>query len=275
LVASARRLVIIGGSAVRSAENPIFQAFMRRAGTAARVGIIAYDAADPFFVEQQYKRVFEQLGAADVSILPVNSRDDANNAQVIGTVQNSDALFFPGGNQSSITGYIGGTELHSVLRRCVAEGMVLGGTSAGAAMMSETMIARGDDLRHSRSGIVETAPGMGFLHDLIIDQHFSQRGRYRRLIHAVVRNPQLLGLGIDENTAMVVDGDVFEVVGEGAVIVVDGSNLRFTNVPELHEEEGLAYGGVTVHGLQPGYRYDLGKREWLPKTNPPGKSDDV
>lgn len=268
MAASRRQLVIIGGSALRSADSPIFQAFMRKAGERARIGIVAYDASEPFSVEQQYRTVFEQLGASNVSILQVNSRDDANNSAVVRTVENSNGIFFPGGNQSSIVAYIGGTELHVVLRRRLAEGLVLGGTSAGAAMMSETMIARGDDLRHSRVGIVETAPGMGFIHDVIIDQHFSQRGRYRRLIYAVVQNPQLLGLGIDENTAMVVDGDEFEVAGDGAVVVVDGSHLKYTNLPDLHEQEGLAYVGVTVHGLQEGYRYDLARRAWIPSTRP-------
>src|SRR5687768_9202565 len=118
---------------------------MRRAGARARVTVVAYDSTEPFLVERHYARVFEQLGASNVSILPISSRETARSAEAVRAVEASDGVFFPGGNQSSITGYIGGTELHAALRRRVEEGMVLGGTSAGAAMMPEIMIAKGDD----------------------------------------------------------------------------------------------------------------------------------
>jgi cyanophycinase len=144
-----------------------------------------------------------------------------------------------------------------LLHRRYAEGIVVGGTSAGAAMMPDVMIIEGDSETNPRIEIVEMEPGMGFLPGVVIDQHFLQRGRIGRLLSAVTQQPVVLGFGIDENTAVVVNNNQFEVVGEGAVTVVDVSEITHTNLGQILKDEDLAICGAKLHILPHGYRFDL------------------
>ena len=138
--------------------------------------------------------------------------------------------------------------------------MVLAGTSAGAAMMSSVMIVGSAPTLTLRAGMVELGSGLGFLPGVLIDQHFEQRGRLRRLLAAIAQHPHELGLGIDEDAAAVVDGHTFEVFGTGSVTVVDAGGLTHTNLAEAERHELFAICGVRIHILPPGYRFDLQNR---------------
>jgi cyanophycinase len=142
------------------------------------------------------------------------------------------------------------------------------GTSAGASVMSSTMIVQGEDNEPARKCTLKMAPGLGFFNGVIIDQHFDQRGRFGRLLCGVAENPQILGIGIDEDTAIKVFSDKhFEIIGSGAVTIIDGSTIKSSNVSELSPNEILAITGVTVHTLPSGYGFDLKKREVLRMRN--------
>jgi len=145
---------------------------------------------------------------------------------------------------------------------------VLGGTSAGASMMSSTMIVGGMPETTLRLGIVELGPGMEFIPGVLIDQHFEERGRLRRLLSAVAQHPHQLGLGIDEDTALVVSEGQFEVIGEGTVTVIDAGALIYTNLSELKKNEILALSGIRLHIFPAGYRFDMQRRKLLLNADP-------
>jgi cyanophycinase len=148
-----------------------------------------------------------------------------------------------------------------MLHKRHAGGLVLAGTSAGAAMMSSVMITGGPDVSTLRAGSVELGPGMEFVPGVLIDQHFEERGRLRRLLSAIAQHPHDIGLGIDEDTAAIVIGHILEVVGAGTVTIIDAGNLTYTNLNELDKHDLLAICGVKIHILPAGYRFDLQNRE--------------
>jgi cyanophycinase len=176
-------------------------------------------------------------------------------------------IFFAGGDQLKITSRFGGTPTCETVRKLYAGGATIAGTSSGAAVMSETMLIEGEGDESNTSGkSVRMAPGLGFIPGVIIDQHFAERGRIGRLLGAVAQNPRLLGLGIDENTAVLFDGDrQFRVLGSGAVYVVDGRNATYTNITEDAADSSSIH-GLIIHVLTTEDRFDLRTR--LPAAPP-------
>lgn len=170
-------------------------------------------------------------------------------------------MFFTGGNQARITSILKDTEIDAAIHKRYSEGIVVGGTSAGAAMMPDVMIVDGVSETNPRVEVVEMGPGMGFLPGVVIDQHFLQRGRLGRLISALAQQPAVLGFGIDENTAVVVSDNQFEVIGEGAVTVVDESAITHSNIGEILKDEALAVCGAKLHILPHGYKFDMKTRK--------------
>ena len=190
----------------------------------------------------------------------MSAREDAGAPEALEKIGQATALYFTGGDQLHITALMGGTEMQKLIHERHAKGLVIGGTSAGAAMMSNSMIVGGGGEENPRFEAVRIGPGMDLLVGAMIDTHFSQRGRHGRLLTAVAHYPQDLGLGIDENTALVVNKTEFEVIGEGAVTVIDAGAMSYTNLPYAEECGGLALYGVTIHVLPAGYKFDLANR---------------
>src|SRR5918998_5887611 len=207
-----------------------------------------------------YETTFRRLGVRQASALDLRSRAEANDAEAVAAVDAATGVFFTGGNQLRITRLLGGTRLDTALHRRREEGLVVAGTSAGAAMMSSVMIIGSAPTMTLRAGVVELGSGLGFLPGVLIDQHFEQRGRFRRLLAAIAQHPHELGLGIDEDTAAVVRNHVFEVFGSGSVTVIDAGRLTPTNLGEVERHELLAVCGVRIHVLPAGYRFDLQNR---------------
>ena len=257
----AGRLVIVGGAEDREGDCVVLREFVRLAGGArARLAIISAASDAPREVAGVYEKTFRALGVRDVRALDVAGRADANGGEAVAAVDSATGVFFTGGNQLRITRLLGGTRLDVALHRRHEDGMVLSGTSAGAAMMSSVMIVGSAPTLTLRAGMVELGSGLGFLPGVLIDQHFEQRGRLRRLLAAIAQHPHELGLGIDEDAAAVVDGHTFEVFGTGSVTVVDAGGLTHTNLAEAERHELLAICGVRIHILPPGYRFDLQNR---------------
>ncbi|MFQ4140611.1 cyanophycinase [Chlorogloeopsis sp. ULAP02] len=257
-----RQLVIIGGAEDKEGDCQILREFVRRAGgTKARIVIMTAATELPRDVGENYIRVFERLGAEDARIVDTETRDDASSSTALEAVSKATGIFFTGGDQARITSILKDTDLDAAIHKRFSEGAVIGGTSAGAAVMPDVMIVEGDSETNPRIEIVDMGPGMAFLPGVVIDQHFSQRGRLGRLISALAQQPAVLGFGIDENTAMVVTDNQIEVIGEGSVTIVDESEAIHSNVEEILRDEALAICGARLHILPHGYKFDLKTRK--------------
>ena len=275
-------LVIIGGSEDKEGECVILRRFVELAGAPAgrarqaRVVIVTSATNQPQVVGETYSRLFKRLGAGEVGVLDIASRQEANAAATYEAVAGASGIFFTGGDQLRITSLLGGTRCDEALHDAYRAGAVIAGTSAGASAMSETMIVDGEDAEAPQRNIVQMAPGMGLIRDVVIDQHFAQRGRLGRLLTAVAQYPYMLGVGIDEDTAIVLfPDDIFEVIGSKSVTVIDGAQIRETNISEAGPRAPLALANVILHILPSGYRFDKKQRLlMLPETKSLSKPRD-
>jgi len=260
------QLIIIGGAEDKEGECKILREFVRRSGgLQARIVVMTVATGLPGEVGAQYLNVFERLGVADVQVVDNGHRDDASDPKAIEAVNQATGIFFTGGNQARITELLKDTELDTALHKRFSEGVVIAGTSAGAAMMPDMMIVEGESETNPRPETVTMEQGMGFLPGVVIDQHFAQRGRLGRLLSAVAQQPVVLGFGIDENTAIAINGAEVEVIGESSVTIIDVGDLTHNNVDQLLRDEALTLCGVKLHVLSDGYRFDLKTRSCVCK----------
>lgn len=256
------KLVIIGGAEDKEGDCTVLREFLRLAGgVKAHIAVLTAATSLPGEVGDDYIRIFERLGAETVQVIDTRDRDDAERQEALDIAEQSTGFFFTGGDQARIIDLIKGTQLDKVIHRRHAEGAVVGGTSAGAAMMPDVMIVEGESQTNPRVDAVDMGPGMAFAPGIVIDQHFAQRGRLGRLISALVQEKAVLGLGIDEDTAVLVDGNDLEVIGRGAVTVVDESESTYNNLNGLLKDEALAVHNVKLHILPHGAHFNLKTRQ--------------
>ncbi|WP_437722502.1 cyanophycinase [Sorangium sp. So ce861] len=254
------RLLAIGGAEDKEGERAILREFVRLAGGQdACIVIIPSASETPEVVGELYQHIFQQLGASEVTVLTIAARDDARNEAAMRQVERATGTFFTGGDQLRIMNRLGGTGVDTMLHRRCEEGMVVGGTSAGAAVMSSTMIVEGET-RSPRAGAVRTGPGLELLPGVIIDQHFAQRGRIGRLLSVIGLFPHYLGVGIDEDTAIAVEGHRATVIGSGAVTIVDAGCASFNDAVDTAPGGCITLSGVTLHSLPHGRSFDLLER---------------
>lgn len=227
----------------------------------ARIVVMTVATNEPDGAGKKYDALFRKHKIKHIGIVDVAERGDCFNESALNKIRSSDALFFTGGDQINVTSLIGGTPLHNLLHDRAEEGFIIAGTSAGAMMMSTTMITSGRNNLAPRVECIDIAPGMDLIRGTIIDTHFSQRGRHGRLLTAVAHYPQDLGIGIDERTAIVVCGDELKVLGEGVVTIMDGSQMKHNNLPYREKNESLGLFGVAIHVLPAGYKFNLERRE--------------
>ena len=259
-------LMAIGGAEDKIRERVILRAFVEAAGGADANLVVLATASELAETGDRYAAIFESLHADTVEVLRVRSREDALDAGsgIIDLLEFASGLFITGGSQLRISVALGGTEIARTIRRRHAEGMVVAGTSAGAAILSEHMISMGDSGATPRRRLVQMAKGLGLAPDIVIDQHFRQRDRLGRLVTALSYNPGPLGIGVDEDTAAVIDGDELRVIGSGAVTVLDASGLRHTDSSEVRRGQAISMLGLKLDFLTSGCRYDLRQRVGLP-----------
>ncbi|UNU25627.1 cyanophycinase [Microcoleus vaginatus] len=256
------KLLIIGGAEDKEGDCKILREFLRCAGgTKAHIVIMTAATSLPGEVGDNYIRVFERLGAEDVRVVDTQTPEDAKNQDYLEAIEQATGIFFTGGDQARIISCLKDTKLDAAMHKRYSEGIIIGGTSAGAAMMPDMMIIEGDSETNPRVDVVAMGPGMGFLPGVVIDQHFAQRGRLGRLVTALLLQPAVLGFGIDENTAILVHGDELEVIGESAVTVIDESEKLHDNIEGRLKDEGLAICGAKLHILPHGYRFNLKTRQ--------------
>lgn len=255
-------LVIIGGAEDKTGDSPI----LKQASEAMEEGdiltVLTTATEHPKEAGQDYREAFHRLGVQNIRILDIATRDDAESETNCEVIAKSRCLFMTGGDQLRITSILGGTAAYRAIRALYEAGGIILGTSAGASVMSSTMVVEGADHEPARKCTLKMAPGLGLFYGVIIDQHFDERGRFGRLLCGVAENPDVLGIGIDEDTAAVLYPDMhFEVIGTGAVTVIDGKTIESSNVSELSPNEILAVLGVTVHVLPRGYGFNLTNRK--------------
>jgi cyanophycinase len=259
-------LIAVGGgesSNITDDSLKIIKKFLELSGGSGKARIVVMTVAtdDPQGTETRYREIFELLKFKNFEFLNIAERSESFDEEILETIKNATGLYFSGGSQLHVTALTGGTPLHALILERFKTGLTIGGTSAGAMMMSSSTLLSGASDCAPRLGSIEVAPGMELLDSSVIDTHFSQRGRHGRLLSTVAHNPQVLGIGIDERTAAVIQGDKFEVIGEGAVTVICAKNSMHTNLPYIRTEDTIGIFGVNFHVLPEGYEYDLHKRE--------------
>ena len=256
-------LIIIGGGERKDEEQTILQEVARRAGTGKLV-IATIATTEPEETWTEYREIFKRLGVKKVEWLDIRVREEGFKEEVVRILDGATAIFFTGGDQLKITSQLGDSYVYRRIEEIYEQGGTIAGTSAGASVMSETMLISGDgDESHKVDAVLGMAPGLGFIKNVVIDQHFAQRGRLGRLLGAITQNPRTMGIGLDENTAIVLDdNEWFEVVGAGAVYVLDGSKVSYSNLAEPQEEmqKTMSVFDVKLHVLSAGNRFDLKER---------------
>lgn len=257
------RLIIIGGAEDKKNSKVILKeisdAILSKNGNL----VIAPTASQiPDEIENIYLNVFKELGIEKIKILNIKDRSDAYKEENIEIIRNADLIFFTGGDQLRITSVLGGTPIYQTLIQKFANGCIFAGTSAGAAVMSEVMISHGDGKNAPRQKGISLAPGLGFIENCIIDQHFEERGRIGRLMTSIAQNPQKLGIGIDEDTAIIVnDQNKFRVIGSGAVYILDGANCTENKISSHSIEDVISIFGVELHLLNNKCVFDITNRK--------------
>jgi cyanophycinase len=262
------RLLVIGGNEDKDEDSmKILPHFVGMCGGSdARIIVCGTPSASTEEKERTYRKLFEKIGVAEVMEPDMTKRPEGHEEELIEMARRATGVFFTGGDQLRLTAIVAGTPFGNELRhRVFNDGLVAAGTSAGAAAMSSTMVISGNSKGTVRRSDVGLAPGLGYWRDTVVDTHFAQRGRVSRMLVIFSHNPQVLGVGIDEDTAVEVQPGVqFTVIGNGAVFVFDGM-VTHTSAPEAGDDDVIAITDSAMHVLPAGYGFDLQtKRPILP-----------
>lgn len=258
-------LVAVGGNEDKTTELEVLRTICGLPSDGADViEIVPTASRIPEEAAGQYIEPFRKLGCSTVNIMDLRTREAANDPALVQRIIDADVVFFTGGDQLRITSLLGGSDVLQTLKGHYQRGGVIAGTSAGATAMSQAMIYQGRAVSAMRKGTVQMTPGLGLIRNAVVDSHFTQRGRFGRLLEVVTGNPGVIGLGLDEDSAVVVrDGRRLEAIGSGAVVVIDGHGMRYTNITRIRMGSAIAEEGILVHTLTRGHGYDLEDRKFL------------
>jgi len=255
-------IIPIGGAEEKDNAPAILQRFVQLAGGDRADIVVIPTASQMRDTGVRYERLFAALGAARVTAIDFDTRRDAEERGRLGRLQQATGVFFTGGNQLRLSTLIGGTSIAKAVRVLNAHGVPVAGTSAGAAFISEHMIAFGDEGSSPIAGSVRLAPGLGLTNRFIIDQHFRQRDRLGRLLTALAYNPFAIGLGLDEDTAAFIAPDnTVHVQGSGGITVVDAAQVQFSSMDSIAEGKPVCLLGVKLHILTQGATFNLHTRQ--------------
>jgi cyanophycinase len=234
-------------------------------GTNASIEVVTTASMIPYEVGNNYLDAFGKLGCTRINVMHIRNREDAMRKEYVDRIRACDCVMFSGGNQMRLSAIFGGTEFLQVLhQRYQQDDFVIAGTSAGAMAMSQTMIYEGNATRAHLKGEVKITTGLGFMNSVIFDSHFEKRGRFGRLAQAVATNPSCIGIGLGEDTGMLVTGgNQMEAIGSGLVIIIDGHSMRHTNVADIPEGNPLSIEHLIVHFCEKGNGYLVKERKFL------------
>lgn len=275
-IVPAGTLAAIGGNEDKTTDLEVLRTICALPdGGADVIEIIPTASRIPLEAAGQYLEPFRKLGCSTVNIMDLRDRAQANDPAFVKRVIDADLVFFTGGDQLRLTSVLGGSALLTTLKGHYQRGGVVAGTSAGAAAMSQSMIYQGRAGQAMRKGTVQMTPGLGFVRNVVVDSHFTQRGRFGRLLEVVTGNPGVIGLGLDEDAAVIVrDGVRLEAIGSGAVVVIDGHEMKYSNITQVRMGRAIAEEGVLVHTLTRGHGYDLDQRRYLRPDHPDDEEDE-
>jgi cyanophycinase len=250
------------GGAINLNRPIILQEFCRRAGgSQGAVVIITTASGQPAESGAFYSQALEALGMQQTpAAINIQQRQDAHRLEYVEMLRQATGVFITGGNQVRLSATLGGTPVETALHAAFNRGAVIAGTSAGAAILSRVMLAFGKNGGTPRQRIAQFVPGFGLTDHLIFDQHFRQRDRLGRLLYAVANHPGVLGVGVDENTAAILEDDALTVFGQNAVTIVDGVDMAATDVAEIDGCQPVAISGVRLHVLTHGCVFDTVQR---------------
>jgi cyanophycinase len=266
-------LMVIGGAEDKTGTRQVLARFAKLAGGAsARIAVVATASSLGDEIIDAYRDAFGALGVTDVVAPRPHTRAQASDPELVGDIETATGVFMTGGNQSTLSGVVTGTPFGAAIRAAHARGAVVGGTSAGASVQSEHMVAFGRPGATPKLRMAQMSAGLGLLPQLVIDQHFDQRNRYGRLLSLVAHAPHLMGMGVDEDTAAVINGATMEVLGRGSVTLFDGRWMT-SNVDTARGSAPLLASGVLLHSLPAGSRFDVESRTLLSGIG--GRPDDL
>ena len=233
-------------------------------GKTSRIEIIPTASKIPNQVGPEYAKAFQYLGAENVEVLNIEKREEALSDDSYNRIKNADVIFFTGGDQLRLTSIIGGTPMHDlILQKYQEEEFIYVGTSAGAASASKSMIYQGSSHEALLKGEIKITSGLGLIDHVVVDTHFVQRGRIGRLFQAVVSNPKTLGIGLGEDTGLLItEGNSMEALGSGLVILVDGRNISDTNITDVNIGDPISIKNLVVHVLSKGDNYLLKEHQF-------------
>lgn len=272
------RLLIIGGAEDKGddTDNPgrnfehyeiLLKLLPESRRKKASVEVITSASGIPVEMMRKYRSVFQKLGFAEIGHMRIEDKKTAADKELIERIRKTHAVFLSGGDQFRLAAILGGTPVMEEIHHRYREdaGFLLAGTSAGAMAASALMIYQGDGNVPMRKGNVKVSSGLGFVRHCIIDTHFVERGRFGRLVQAVMMNPHYIGVGLGEDAALLISqGDSARCLGSGMVIIIDASRIRHTNMPFASENEPLSVENLTVHILKNGDAFVFSKREFIP-----------
>jgi cyanophycinase len=256
--------MIIGGAEDKLRKRRVLRQFVAASGgPEARIAVIPTASSLGEEIVEVYDALFRAEGAAEVSTVRPESREQARDPGLVEELEKATGVFMTGGNQLKLSAIVCGTPVGDAIIAARDRGAVVAGTSAGASIQASHMIAMGVGGSTPKQRMTQMAAGLGLLPGTVIDQHFEQRNRYGRLLMLVAQSPQLLGIGVDEDTAAVVEDGLLTVVGRGAVTLLDPANIT-TNAFDARRSAPLLASGVVLHVLPEGARFDLNTRTLLP-----------
>jgi cyanophycinase len=256
-------IMVIGGAEDKVHGREILQSFFSRSGaTEARIAIIPSASREPAIIGDRYLTIFGEMGAKGIEILDIRDREQCEDPLMQSYVENCTGVFMTGGDQLRLCGLLADTPLMQTVRQRAQRGdLTLAGTSAGAAIMGHYMIAGGGSGESPNRSLVDMTTGLGIIPEVIVDQHFHNRNRMARLMSAIAAHPDRMGIGIDEDTCALFEGDgTLQVIGKGTVTILDPTELCYTNQTKAGATEPLSIGNLRLHILSHSDRYDLHKR---------------
>jgi len=254
-------IIPIGGAENKENDRHILERFVRCSGGSDADIVVIPTASRLHETGPRYEKLFKDIGAARVDVMDFDTRRDCQESGRLRRLEDASGIFFTGGNQLRLTTLLGGTPVAKLVRTRNAGGVTVGGTSAGASILSEHMIAFGDEGSSVISGSVRLAPGLGLTNRFIIDQHFRQRDRLGRLLTALAYNPFAIGIGLDEDTAAFIGPDeTVEVEGSGGVTIVDAADVSYSSMDSVTEGQPVCMLGLRLHVLVAGATFNLHTR---------------
>ena len=238
-------------------------------GPASHIEVITTASTIPYEVGENYLNAFGKIGCTNVQVMHIRNRQDTLETEFLERIKTCDAVMFSGGNQLRLSVTDGGTEFLSILKkRYQNEKFLIAGTSAGAMAMSQTMIYEGNAARVHLKGEIKMTTGLGFINSVIIDSHFEKRGRFGRLAQAVATNPSTIGIGLGEDTGMLITaGNKMEAIGSGLVVIIDGHDILHSNIADIPDGNPVSIENLKVHFCEKGNGYLIRERKFLPEAS--------